>query len=274
MIDEFDYLEPTCPLCGGSDFYDPKPDSPLGRIPVDRVIDRVDSLLDKNNYPEAGRLLEYWKAEAVSLKDLRGELAIENELVGFYRKQGNAPKGLSSVGRALELVNALNQSDLPAGATVILNCATAYKAFGRAEEAMPLYTHAEAVYKSSLEPNDARFGGLYNNMALALCDLKRFEEAEAAYFTALEVMANVPGGQAECAITKINLAHMYEAWGKTERIPGCLADAIDLLESPELTHNGYYAFVLEKCAPSFGYFGFAEACEYYKKESEEIYARA
>ncbi len=272
MLDEFDYKEPACPLCDGKDFYYPKKDAPLGHIPIDRIISKVDSFFDKNDYIEAGRLLVYWENEAKALKDKRGELAIQSELIGFYRKQNNKEKGLTSVDRALELVKELNQDDMVSGATIFLNCATAYKAFGNPQDAMILYRRAEEIYKKSLQPNDSRFGGLYNNMALALADLGQFQEAEVSYFSALKVMEKVPCGEAECAITYINLAHMYEDFGVTEKIRDCMTKAYSLLKSENLIHDGYYAFVLEKCAPSFAYFGEKEICKQMKKEAREIYA--
>ncbi len=274
MLDEFDYKEPSCPLCDGKDFYYPQKDAPLGRIPIDRVISKVDSLFDKNDYVEAGRLLVYWENEAKALRDKRGELAIQSELIGYYRKQNNQEKGLSAVNRAIELVKELNQGDIASGATIFINCATAYKAFGMPQQAMPLYNRAEEIYKKVLTPNDARFGGLYNNMALALADLGDFKESEKSYFLALSVMEKAPHGEAECAITYINLAHTYEDFGVTEKINECMAKAYSLLKSDNLIHDGYYAFVIEKCAPSFAYFGDNEICEQLKKEAQEIYARA
>ncbi len=274
MIDRLDYEEPACPLCGGKEFYDPQPGAPLGHIPVDRVIAKVDELFDKNDYKEAGRVLAYWKQEAIALRDKRGELAMESELVGYYRKQNEKEDGLASVARALALTEELGQSEMASGATVFINCATAYNAFGMTEEAIPLYFRAEQVYQSILPKEDKRFGGLYNNMALALVNVGRFEEAEKAYTAALTVMGQVPRGQAESAITYLNLAHMYEAWGKEEPIDHCLLQAKTLLQSENLPHNGYYAFVLEKCAPSFGHFGDIATYQKMKKESEEIYARA
>lgn len=274
MIDKFDYAEPACPLCDGKDFYYPNPEAPLGRIPVGRIIDKVDSLFDKNDYAEAGRLLVHWRDEAISLRDKNGELAMESELVGYYRKQNEREKGLISVNRALTLTEELQQEKLASGATVYINCATAYKAFGMPAEAMPLYRKAEQTYRAVLPSGDARFGGLYNNMALALVDLEDFEGAETAYLSALAVMISVPRGEAECAITYINLAHMYEDWGKSEQIAECMEKAYSLLKSKNLPRNGYYAFVLEKCAPSFGYFGSADRYEQMKKEAKEIYARA
>lgn len=274
MIDRFDYAEPACPLCDGKDFYYPEKNAPLGRIPVGRVIDKVDALFDKNDYIEAGRLLVYWRNETISLRDKNGELAMESELVGYYRKQNDREKGLASITRALTLTEELDQSDMASGATIFINCATAYKAFGMVQEALPLYIRAEQTYKKVLEPNDARFGGLYNNMALTLVDMKKYAEAESAYLSALAIMKKVPRGEAESAITYINMAHMYEDFGKSEKIRECMEKAYTLLQSDDLPHNGYYAFVLEKCAPSFAYFGDAATCEKLKKEAEEIYARA
>ncbi len=274
MIDRFDYAEPACPLCGGKEFYYPDESAPLGRIPVGRVLEKADRLFGKNDSAEAGRLLTYWRDEAVALRDRQGELSMESELVGYYRKQGDRERGLHSVARALALTDELAQGDMPAGATVLINCATAYKAFGMAADALPLYRRAEETYRNTLSPNDERFGGLYNNMALALQDLGELREAEAAFFTALAIMETVPDGEAESAITCINLAHLYEAMDEPDMIAGCMEKALSLLQSDHLRHDGAYAFVLEKCAPSFGYFGDAATCETLKKEAEDIYARA
>ncbi len=274
MLDKFDYAQPACPLCDGKDSYFPEKDAPLGRIPVGRVIDKVDSLFDKNNYEEAGRLLVYWRNEAQELKDKHGELAMESELVGYYRKRNDEENALKSVANALSLVEELKQGDMASGATIFINCATAYKAFGKLQEALPLYLQAEEVYKKVLQPDDARFGGLYNNMALVLADSERFKDAENAYLKALEIMKKAPKGEAECAITHINLAHMYEKSGKNEMIKECMKKAYVLLKSENLPHDGYYAFVLEKCAPSFGYFGEKSIYDEFMKEAAEIYARA
>ncbi len=240
-------------------------------IPTPRILDRVDALFGKNNYTEAGRLLEYWKTEAIALGDTRGELSMQNELVGFYRKTGEREKALAAADRALALVSELEQDHLASGGTVLLNCATAYKAFGKADSALPLYRRAEAIYKQTLPEGDPRFGGLYNNMALALADLGEWQAAEEACFAALAVMQKQPRGDAEAAITYINLAHLYEDCGK-DGIADCLKKAYDHLVSDKLPHDGYYAFVLEKCAPSFGYFGNDAICEQFKKEAEAIYA--
>ncbi len=200
-----------------------KTDRPQGHIPMERIISRLDAMLEEQDYAGAGRLLLYWKAEAEALRDKQGELAIENELVGYYRKQKEKEKGLASVRRALALVEELEQGNMASGATILINCATAYKAFGMTEDAMPLYKLAEQVYMQVLPPGDSLFGALYNNMAVALVDLNRFEEAEAAYHSGLAAMEQIPGAEAEVSILRTNLAQMKEkqtVWQAGKQIKG------------------------------------------------------
>lgn len=274
MLKAEDYKEPSCTLCGGKEFYNPKKDDALGRIPVSRILEKVDVHFNRNDYLEAGRLLEYWLNEAISLNDKRGELSILSELIGFYRKQGDKDKALSVIERATALISDLEQDDGVSGATIILNAATAYKAFGLAEKAMPLFRKVEEIYKANLDSADVRFGGLYNNMALALVDLEKFTDAENAYLLALNVMQKAENGELDAAITYVNMAHLYEQFnGDRNKITDCLFTAYNLLNDEKIARNGYYAFVAEKCAPSFKYFGFNKIYDQLKKVSDEIYKR-
>ena len=55
------------------------------------------------------------------------------------------------------------------------------------------------------------------------------------------------------------------------RIFALLDRAYELLHGEAIPHNGYYAFVCEKCAPSFSYYGYFLAAEELRKEAERIY---
>ncbi len=274
MLDKFDYMEPECPLCGGGDFYHPEKNRPLDRIPVGRIIEKLDRLFDRNDMSEARRLLEYWKDEAHALLDRQGELSMSGELIGLYRKIGAGEKCLCEADAALELLHMLGQENTVTGGTTYINCATAYKAFGKSHDALPLYRKAENIYKRELDPNDTRMGGLYNNMALALADTGDISGAEDAYRSALEVMRRAQHGELECAITLINMAHMYERCLRLEMTDGLMCEAYELLRTEALPRDGYYAFVCEKCYPSFEYFGYTEISDELKKISGEIYARS
>lgn len=274
MLDKFDYLEPQCALCGGAEFYYPNENAPDGRIPVGRVIEKLDSFLNKNDLVSAQNLLEYWRAEAIALRDKQGELSVLNELVGLYRKIGNKEKGLEAVSSSLNIVKELGQEEATSSGTVLLNCATAYKAFGMAEHALPLYKSAEQIYNKNLQPSDSKFGGLYNNMALALVDLRDFTGAEKAYLSALDIMKQAKHGELECAITLINMAHMYEKCLRLEKVDDLMQEAYRLLMTESLPRDGYFAYVCENCEPSFAYFGYDDISEHLKKLYGEIYAGA
>ncbi len=264
-----DYLEPTCIFC--------KPEDETAK-PIDlrRCLTRLDEYLGRNDYDAARRHLDYWKAEALANNDLRGLLSVENERMGLFRKIGDEAAANEAVDAALALLPRTGLEDSVTAGTTLLNAATVYKRFGRAAEALPLYERAGSIYERALPPEDGRRGGLYNNMALALADLGRYAEARTLYEKALSIMETQEHGALELAVTELNLANLAEAerglLEAEDEIETRLDRARALLDSPELPRNGYYAFVCEKCAPTFGYYGrFADA-EELKERAEEIYS--
>ena len=274
MLNGEDYKEPSCLLCGGKDFYNPN-GSPQGRIPVARIIEKVNALFDKNDYEGAGKLLEYWQKEALSLGDKNGELSIDSELIGFYRKTGKKDLSYNVSDRAVTLIDELQLQGTVSAATVLLNIATAKKAFGNPKEAAELYSQVEKIYLKRLDKNDVKFAGLYNNAALALTDLKEYEKAEDYYLKAIRITSETPENEPDCAISYVNLAHLYYDKGENrDKIDDCLYKAYELLNKDGLNENGYLAYVLSKCAPSFGFFGFTVIEKEFIKRSEKLYERA
>lgn len=248
-----------------------------GCISIDRILAKLDEHLHKNDYGAAERHLTYWLTEAVANQDSRTELLVRNELMGLYRKLGREREALGCANDALETVERMGISHQVGAATTYLNAATVYKAFGMADRALPLFEHAKAVYERELEPTDSRLGGLYNNMALALVDLGRYSEADALYRAAITVMQSTESGAPEVAITYLNMASAAEAElgleGAAERIADCAEHAEALLEGYQ-KRDGYYAFVCEKCATVFDYYGYFFYAKELKARAKEIYGNA
>ena len=275
MIDGEDYKEPSCVLCGGKEFYNPEKNAPKGRIPVMRVIEKVNGYFDKNDFVSAGELLEYWEKEAIDLGDESGELSILSELIGFYRKTNKKENAEKVSIKAETLINKLGLIGTVSAATVYLNIATAKKAFGDPETALSFYKKTLEIYNEKLDKNDTRFAGLYNNFALALVDLKRYEDAEKYYKNAIAIMKKSENGQPDCAISYVNLAHLYYDKGENkDKIDDCLFNAYNLLNDEKVLQNGYLAYVLEKCAPSFAFFGFNLIEKEFNEKSKELYERS
>ena len=273
MIDDFDYKEPSCVLCGGKEFYNPKADDAKGRVPIKRIIEKIDGLFDKNDYEEAGRLLEYWQAEAKALNDKSGELALDSELIGYYRKTGAKDNCFKAIERAEQLITELGQTGI-SSATITLNMATGYKAFGESELALKYYDKTYEIYKNGLKEDDKLFAGLYNNRALAYVDVGKFDQAEKDYKKAIEILEKHGDAKPDQAISYVNLAHLYENEGDKKKAIECMYNAYNLLNDESIEQNGYYAYVLSKCAPSFGHFGFTLIEKEYNDLSEKIYERA
>ena len=269
-----DYTDPVCPFC--TDGYKDEP--PARAIPLGRVLEKLDAYLGKNDYDGAERHLKYWLGEADADGDGRGAFALKNELMGLYRKVGKRDEALEFADAALELAEKLGIAESAAGGTAFVNAATVYKAFGMPEKSLELFERAREVYERELDGDDSRLGGLYNNMGLTLCDLRRFDEARELYSAALRVMEKAQYGEAERAITCLNLANLAEAqYGleeASEEIGGLVERARELLESEALPRNGYYAFVCEKCAPTFGYYGYFIYAKELRERAEKIYAGA
>ena len=273
-LDPFDYKEPACVLCGGEEFYYPERKKPSSTVPIRSIIDKIDSLYAKNDLAQAEKVLAYWLSEAKTLGDKRGELEIRSEQIGLYRKLNNAEKGLESVEEGMRLLAELELKGTVSGATVALNAATTYKAFGYPEKALPIYKQVEEVYETKIAPNDPLFAGFYNNEALALADVGRDAEAEIAFKKAISILDGQPNKENDIAVSYVNLAHLLEGKaGREDEVYTCIEKAVAMLDTPTLPHDGYHAFVIEKCLPSIEYFGYFVDKARLEKRMKEIYER-
>lgn len=269
-MDVTDYTDPACPFC-----VDAYKSDVVKPIDVRRVIDKLDEHLARNDYAAAERHLKYWEAEARQGNDLRGEFSLAEELMGLYRKLGRKEEAISYAEKAVHYVDLADIAGSVGAATALLNAATVYKAFGAAARGIPLFEEARRIYEEKLSAGDSRLAGLYNNFALALVDLDRFDEARDLYARALTIIGATEGGEPEQAITELNLASLAERQFGLEQaereIEEHLERAESLLKKPGVAHDGNYAFVAEKCAPVFGYYGWFGVEAELKEESARIY---
>ena len=241
------------------------------RIPIESIISKLDMYLNREDYASAHRLLLYWKDESRNINDLRGELEILNELLGFSRRINDKEGGLSAVWRCFELIEILNISGTTAG-TIYLNGATTLKCFGQPQESIPYYEKAYQCFEGNLPKDDKLWGGFFNNYALALADVGRYDDAIDRYQEAIDVMSCVENGHVEVAVTLMNIAELFERIGDSNHlIDQSLEQALYYLNDSSLPRNGYYAFVCRKCAPTFGHFGWFQVERELNERADRIY---
>ncbi len=268
-----DYAEPRCLLC----------DEPYGvtpevkSVPQQRIIQKMNDYMSRRDYAGAERHLKYWLEEAKLGFDKRGELLIQNELVGHFRKTANKEGAFESAKEALRLLKELDFEENVSAGTTYTNIATAFNAFGENEKSIELFEKAKSVYEGNERTAPELLGGLYNNMALTFTALEKYDEAFKLYEKALEVMKEVPNGELEQAITYLNMADLKEAMLGSEKAESVVFEYLDkaqeLLDTPSVKRDGYYAFVCEKCAPSFEYYGYFLVAKDLKNRAESIYER-
>ena len=272
IIGPEDYAEPRCLLC--DEPYGVTP--PVKAVPQQRIIEKMNDYMSRRDYAGAERHLLYWLEEAKLGRDKGGELMIRNELVGHYRKTSEKEKAFQSADEALRLLKELDFDGTVSAGTTYINIATAYNAFGENEKSIALFEKALRAYESN-NTSPELLGGLYNNMALTYVALGEYEKAYPLYDKALEVMEKVENGELEQAITYLNIADALEAeYGienKENKIYELVDRAYECLDSKEVKRDGYYAFVCEKCAPSFSYYGYFAAAKELNERAERIYER-
>ena len=271
-LEREDYMDPQCVLCGK-----PGETEPAQPVPIGRIMDRMREYEDRSDWAAAERHLNYWLAEAEAVGDGRGQLTLNNELMGFYRKQGKKEEAVRHAEKACELVEALDMADTTVAGTTWVNSGTVMEAFGDPVGGLVYFEKAQANYEKNLPADDARLGGLYNNMALALTSCGRYRECREMFRKALDVMEKQPGGELEQAITWLNMADALEAElgpeGAAEYTDGYLDRAAELLDTENVPRDGYYAFVCEKCAPVFGHYGYFALEAELNRRAAEIHER-
>lgn len=236
---------------------------------MEAFIHQLDTLMGQERWDEAEALLLLYQARAREKGDGKTELSLCSELLGFYRQRGQE-QGFSSVWeRTLALLEELGVGGVSRG-TILINGATALVAFGRAEEALPLYQEAFGCYLRGLSPEDERFAALFNNMAAAFQASGAWERAEEHMRMALDVLEKKPH-HVDVATTWVNLAQLYARWGREEEVHTALERAMERFDDPELIWDGYYAHTCRKCAGAFGALGQAERERELLERAEIVY---
>ena len=76
-------------------------------------------------------------------------------------------------------------------------------------------------------------------------------------------------------MTLCNLAELYDRQDAEDpRIPQCMEQAWEYLNSPTLPRDGYHAFTVSKCLPTFDYFGYFLYTQELRERVREIYEGA
>ena len=234
---------------------------------------KLNDLVGRGRWDEAILLLRSARDRAVERHDDALTLSIENELMGIFRMSGREDGFLSAAENAMELLKTVRVDRRTRG-TILINAATGLAAFSRAEEALPLYRDAEALFNAVLNPGDVLFAALYNNMSAAFRVMGDPDSAGAYLLRAEKILESTPH-HPDLATTWINIAQVFALSDNSEdRVLGALERAWEVFDDPEAIWDGYYAHTALKCAGAFEDFGQTERAAELRERADLIYERA
>ncbi|MBR5060348.1 MAG: tetratricopeptide repeat protein [Clostridia bacterium] len=269
ILNKEDYQEPRCVICDTAEDREP-----ASKIPMQRIVAKLDEYIEARDVRGAERLLAYWTGEAEEQGDLGGLLSLYNEKMGLMRNNARYEEAKAAAEAALDILKRQDFSEDPVSGTTYLNAATVCNAAGEYDAAAEYYELARQNYERLLEPSDPRMGGLYNNMGVNLGRVGRFDEAFDAFQKALEIMKDTRYEDLERAVTCINVANLYELLSGTvdgeAKINEWLQKASELLDK-NTVKAPYAAYVYNKCAPAFLYYGWFAYADELNERAERIY---
>ena len=163
-------------------------------------------------------------AQAQQEGDKAAQLALLNELVGYYRSISRSEDSLKVAALAMGLVAEMGLAGTPACATTFVNAATAYRAAGDLSHAAMLYEDALQILEKNGEQG--------------------YAEAVPFYERALVLLAPLPGVDAEIATTHSNLALSLIALQRLDEAAREIEKALALFERGPEPRDAHYGAAL------------------------------
>ena len=237
---------------------------------INQFYKQLDNLFATGQIDLAGNFIEESKTQARQENDSAALLSIINESMGYYRSIGSE-EALKDAREAIELIEKMGLAGTLHEGTTLLNAATAYRAFGKLEEACLLYQKALGIYEKELGNTDNRLAGLYNNISSLYADREEFGKSIEALKTALAILKQNKGTEIEQAISFTNLAVSYLRNQQIEEAEQIIHKALTLFESQPGERDSHYGMALA-CQAEVHYVKreYIDAIQIYSSALEEI----
>ena len=187
---------------------------------------------------------------------------------------GENERSLALFERAAELYEASEHTQPRLLGGLYNNMALACIALGKFSQADALYEKALGIM-AGVENGELEQAITYLNMADAAVAKARAAAGSAAHAGAEAGVEAVGAANAAAAETDASAADALEAEAACEKeVERLLDTALTLLDTSGIPRDGYYAFVCEKCAPTFAHYGYFLADADLRERARAIYERA
>ena len=134
---------------------------------VEKTLEQLDNLLVQHRTNEIEGFLLGKIEESASQGDTGSLITLMNELIGYYRENGEYEKSLAYCKKVLQVAVEAGLSGTIPYATTLLNAANTCKAAGLLRDAMMYDEKVREIYIHNIEDSDFRYVNLYHNMGIA-----------------------------------------------------------------------------------------------------------
>lgn len=235
-----------------------------------QFFEQLDTLFSTQQYQEIESFLLQSLKITRQQQDRFLELAILNEIVGYFRSLSRCKEAIIYGKEALKMIEQLQLNQSEHHATTLLNLATAYRENKEFDYAIRLYKEANMIFDQTIDKKDYRFAGLYNNMALAYLGNGEYDLAISQLKKALEIIENQEDCKAEEATTYTNLSNAYIEKENYPKAKEALFKALTIFKQ-DADHDAHYSGALSSLAHVY-YLeeNYEESLRYYTMAMDEI----
>lgn len=233
---------------------------------VEKTLQQLDRLFAQHQIEAVEGFLLDAIGEAIRIEDTGAVITLLNELIGYYREQGETDKCLSYCEKLLQLIEQEELAGTVPYATTLLNIANAYRAAGMLRESMMYYQQVREIYVRELDDADFRYASLYNNMSLLFQEMGDFESACDCLERALSIAIRHDGARIEVAVTYTNLAISQLKLMRYEEAIENLRRAFGLFEQDE-DRDYHYSGALSAMGEAQYLAGNMEESAYYYEQA-------
>ncbi|MCD8098885.1 MAG: tetratricopeptide repeat protein [Lachnospiraceae bacterium] len=230
---------------------------------LQKIFEKLDAYFGAKDMAGAGKYLETTFQEATVREDTQCQLALANELIGYYRDMADFEKSFAYCRTAYNIACGSDFMGTNEYATTLLNIANAYRAGGELTAAENFYSIVFELYTQLLPEDDMRFAGLHNNIALLYMEKKEYAATCEHLEAALMITSVNPDAYLEAAISHANLASVMLKSGEELTILMSHAeDAVKIFEAYDAQDDYHYSAALSTLAEAkYHTGGFNEAAQ-------------
>lgn len=200
---------------------------------IKKILADYDAMFGKYELADIEEYLKQQLRQAEEEKENSIRVTLLNEIIGFCRDTSQQEKALAYCSELKGLADTMGIQGTVEYATVLLNIANAYRAFGRLTDASELYRQVLDIYDRHSDPPEYLYASLYNNWSHVFQQFGNYAKAKELLEKALKILISGNGHHIQQATTRVNLASALLHMGTDDAYSEAtshLQEALDIFE--------------------------------------------